>query len=344
MTPQNIDHHIDHRIDRRRALRRLAGAAAAGAAAHPLHALAQEPAALPMARIVVGSGAGSVIDILARRTAERLKPGYAQNVIVENRTGAAGQLAVSFVKTAPADGGTLLLTPSPHMVLFPHTYQNLPYNPGTDLLPVSMGASLDLAFAVGPAVPDPVKGLKDFVQWCKAHPAQAQFGSPAAGSTPHFAGAMLARAGGFSLDHVPYRGPTPAVQDMVGGQVAAACAPLGDIQTFAKAGKCRILGVASARRSPFAPEVATFAEQGFTDVVIQDWVGFFLPAGVPAAQVQQAQAALAKVLAAQDLREAMATSGYEVRTSSPGELAERMRAESERWKGIVKSLGFTAMS
>jgi len=312
--------------------------------APPQLAWAQKPQSLPLVRLVVGSGAGSVIDNLARRVGERLQPTYAVSAIVENRTGAFGQLAVSFVKGAPADGSTLLLTPSPHMVLFPYTFQNLPYQPAVDLMPVSIGATLDLAFAVGPAVPEQIRTLNEFVLWCKANPDKAQFGSPAAGSTPHFAGAMLARAGNFKLTHIAYRGPGPAVLDMVGGHVSAACVPLGDVQTFANLNKCRILGTTGSKRSIFAPKVSTFLEQGYKDVVIQDWVGFFLPAKTPIAQFRRAQEDIVRALSNKELQDAMAASCYEVTNSTPEALAERMRTETARWKEVVTSLGFTAVS
>lgn len=310
----------------------------------PQLAWAQKSASLPLVRLVVGSGAGSVIDNLARRVGERLQPAYALSAIVENRTGASGQLAVSFVKGAPADGGTLLLTPSPHMVLFPYTFQSLPYQPTVDLIPVSIGATFDLAFAVGPAVPEQITTLKEYVRWCRANPDKAQFGSPAAGSTPHFAGAMLAKAENFNLIHVAYRGPGPAVLDMVGGHVSAACVPLGDVQTFANSNKCRILGTTGSKRSKFTPKVSTFLEQGYRDVVIQDWVGFFLPAKTPAAQIRRAHEEIVRALSNKELQEAMAASCYEVTNSTAEALAERMRTETARWKDIVTSLGFSAVS
>ena len=306
--------------------------------------LAQSSGALSLARIIVGSGAGSVIDTLARRVCERLTPHYSQSAIVENRTGASGQLAVSYVKNAPKDGATILLTRSPHLVLFPYTFQNLPYRPATDLMPVSIGATFDLAFAVGPAVPEQVRNLHDFVRWCKANPDKSQFGSPAAGSTPHFAGAMLARAGDFRLDHVAYRGPGPAVLDMVGGHIAAACAPLGDIHTFAKSEKCRILATTGSRRSIFMPGVPTFSEMGFKDVVIQDWVGFFLPANTPKPLQKNAQDEIVRVLSNKELQEAMAANCYETGGGTAEALAERMRIETARWKSVVTALGFTAVS
>jgi tripartite-type tricarboxylate transporter receptor subunit TctC len=297
-----------------------------------------------MARIVLGSGAGSAIDALARRVAEKLQPSYAATVIVENRAGAGGQLAVGAAKVAAPDGLTLLLVPTPYMAIYPHTYRKLPYKPDTDFIALSLAATLNLGFAVGPMVPPEVKGLRDFAAWCRANPSKANFGSPAAGSTPHFAGAMLARAGQFTLEHVAYRGPTPAVVDLVGGQIAAACVPIGDLHAMAATGKCRLLGTSGSKRSRFAPEVPTFAEQGFNDVVIEDWFGFFLPAGTPAATVARASAALQAALSRPDLQQAMEPSCLEVRGSTPEAFAALLQADTARWAPVVKAIGFTADS
>jgi tripartite-type tricarboxylate transporter receptor subunit TctC len=298
----------------------------------------------PLARIVIGSGPGSAIDVLARRVAEKLQSGYAASIVVENKTGASGQLAVSAVKTAPADGMTLLLVPTPYMAIYPHTYKKLPYKPDEDFIAVSRAATLNLALAVGPAVPPEVKGLREFAAWCRENPAKASFGSPASGSTPHFAGVMLARAANFKLEHVPYRGPTPAVQDMVGGQIAAACTAIGDVQTFAAAGKCRLLGTSGAKRSRFAPDIATFAEQGFGDVVIEDWFGFFLATGTPAAQVARASTALRAALGRPDIQQPMEQSCLEVQGSTPEAFTAQVKADTARWAPVVKAIGFTADS
>jgi tripartite-type tricarboxylate transporter receptor subunit TctC len=327
-----------HALSRRHV---IAGAAGLAASVACPAVRAQVPA---LARIVIGSGPGSAIDVLARRVAERLQPGYAGTVVVENKTGASGQLAVGSVKTAPPDGTTLLLVPTPYMAIFPHTYRKLPYKPDEDFVAVSRAATLNLGFAVGPMVPPEVKSLRDMVAWCRDNPAKANFGSPAAGSTPHFAGVMLARAGNFKLEHVAYRGPTPAVQDMVGGQIAAACAAIGDLQSFAASGKCRLLGTSGSRRSRFAPDVPTFAEQGFGDVVIEDWFGFFLAAGTPPAQVARAATAIRAALARPDIQQAMETMCLEVQGSTPEAFAAQVKADTARWAPVVKAIGFTADS
>jgi tripartite-type tricarboxylate transporter receptor subunit TctC len=321
--------------------RLMAGAVGFAAAAASPALRAQAPA---MARIVLGSGAGSAIDTLARRVAEKLQSAYAASVIVENKTGASGQLAVGAVRIAPPDGLTLMLVPTPYMAIYPHTYKKLPYKPDSDFIALSLAATLNLGFAVGPMVPPEVKSLRDFAAWCRANPSKANFGSPAAGSTPHFAGVMLARAGQFTLEHVAYRGPTPAVVDLVGGQIAAACVPIGDLQAMASTGKCRLLGTSGSKRSRFAPDVPTFAEQGFNDVVIEDWFGFFLPAGTPTAQVARASSAIQSALARPELQQAMEPSCLEVRGSTPEAFAALLKADTARWAPVVKAIGFTADS
>lgn len=297
-----------------------------------------------VARIILGSPPGSALDVLCRFVAEGLQPGYNRSVIVETRSGASGQIAVSTVKAAAADGMTILATPMPHMGIFPHSYRKLPYDPVADFAAVGMGAKFDLAFAVGPAVPPNVKNMAEFVTWCKATPGRGVFGSPAAGSTPHFVGAIAGRAAGIELTHVPYRGPTPAVTDMIGGQIAAACATVGDFLPYVQAGRCRILATTGVKRSTFVPDTATFFEQGFKEIVLDDWFGFFVPKKTPAGQVQKLSAALRTALARPETAKGMAERGLVPTWSTPKELADRVLADQAKWGPIVKSFGFSAES
>ena len=324
----------------RRALLKTGVLALAGAPG--LQALAQADAGV--ARIILGSPPGSALDVLCRFVAEGIQPAYARSAIVETRSGAAGQIAVTVVKAAAADGLTILATPMPHMGIFPHSYRKLPYDPIADFAPVGMGAKFDLAFAVGPAVPASVKNMADFIAWCKAQPGRGQFGSPAAGSTPHFIGAIAGRAAGIELAHVPYRGPTPAVTDMIGGQIAAACATLGDFLPYLQAGRCRVLATTGRQRSPFAPEAPTFLEQGFKELVLDDWFGFFVPAKTPSAQVEKLSAALRTALARPEAVKGLAERALVPAWSTPAELAARVKADQAKWGTIVKSFGFTAES
>ena len=308
-------------------------------------ALAQAQAApFENARIVTGFTPGGTSDTICRRVAERLKPGYAKTVVVENRSGAGGQIAIQFMKTVAPDGSTILQTPMSMLGIYPHIYKKLPYDPVGDLTPVSLGAVFDFGFAVGPAVPASVKNIADFLAWAKANEAQANYGSPAAGSTPHFIGVLIGRAGGVDLKHVPYRGTQPAILEMMGGQLPAVSGPIGEFTQHVASGRCRILGASGAQRSRFAPDVSTLAEQGYKDLVFNEWFGFYLPAKAAPEIMQRANAALRTALAGSDVVDGLALMGLEAKSSSAAELAAMLKADTERWGPIVKSIGFTAES
>lgn len=300
--------------------------------------------AFESARIVTGFPPGGTSDTICRRVAERLKPGYAKTVVVDNRSGAGGQIAIQHMKTQSPDGTTLLQTPMSMLGIYPHIYKKLGYDPVADLTPASLGAVFDFGFAVGPAVPATVKNIPDFLAWCKANPTQANYGSPAAGSVPHFIGVLIGRAGGVDLKHIPYRGTQPAILDMMGGQVPAVSGPVGEFTQHVASGRCRVLAATGAQRNKFAPDVATLAEQGFKDLVFSEWFGFYLPGKAPGDVVQRANSALRTALAAPDVIDGLAVMGLEAKSSSPGELEAMLKADSERWGPIVKSIGFTADS
>jgi tripartite-type tricarboxylate transporter receptor subunit TctC len=300
--------------------------------------------ALESARIVTGFTPGGTSDTICRRVAERLKPGYAKTVVVENRSGAGGQIAIQYMKTVPADGTTILQTPMSMLGIYPHIYKKLPYDPVADLTPASLGAIFDFGFAVGPAVPASVRNVNDFLAWCKANPTQANYGSPAAGSTPHFIGVLIGRAGGVDLKHVPYRGTQPAILEMMGGQLPAVSGPIGEFTQHLASGRCRLLAATGAQRSRFAPDVPTLVEQGMKDLAFNEWFGFYLPAKAPADVVQRVNAALRTALAAPDVVDGLAVMGLESKSSTAAELAAMQKADTERWGPIVKSIGFTADS
>lgn len=305
-------------------------------------AVAQKAEPLNLAKIILGSPAGTLLDLFARRMADAIQPSYAHNVIVENRVGAAGQISISAVKSLPADGTTILLVPSPLMYLYPFTYKKLPYDPVADFTPVALGSVFDAAFAIGPMVSASVKTMPEFFVWCKANPAQANFGSPAPASTLHFVGSMAARAANTDLTHVPFRGTTPAILDMIGGQIAAVCAPIGDFIPFLEGGKCRILATTGEKRSRFVPNVPTFLEQGYKDIVINDWFGFFVAAGTSPANVQRLNAAIKTALATPAVMKTMQDRGLEPHWSTSADLGARLKSDMDKWKPIAKSFNFTA--
>lgn len=331
----------DNEIDlNRRKVTALLGASAAGAMLAPGWAQADEP--LDLVKVVLGVPAGSLVDQVARTVAEFLRKGYASNTLVDNRTGASGILAVAAAKAAPADGRTVLVAASSPITLYPATYKKLPYNPDTDLIPVSTIVTFDLALAVGPMVPAEVKDLKGYFAWCKAHPDLASFGSPAAGSMPHFVGSMTARSAGVDLQHIPYRGPGPAVTDLIGGRLSAVVVPLVDVLQFSEAGKCRILALTGEKRSRFVPKVPTFAEQGFGEHAKRVWIAAFLPAGTPANRVRELSQALKAGLSDKSVIATLEGNAQEVQWSTPAELKAKIKAERSSWALAAKTLNFTA--
>lgn len=296
------------------------------------------------ARILAGFAPGGTVDVTARRVADKLRDVFAKSVVVENRTGAGGQIALSALKTSAADGLTLLVTPMSMLGIYPHTYKKLPYDPVADFQPVSQAVRFDFGLAVGPMVPASVKTLGEFAAWCKANPGNANFGSPAAGSVPHFVAELFSRAAALDLRHVPYRGTQPAIADLIGGQIASVSGPVGEFLQHLPGGKVRLLATSGATRSRFAPGVATYAEQGFKDIVFDEWFGFFMPAKVPAEALNRAAAAIRAALAAPDVVEGLAQMGLEARPSTPAELAALLKRDSERWAPLIKTIGFSADS
>ena len=303
---------------------------------------AHAQAGIETLKIVTGFAAGGTSDTTCRRVATRMSPGYARQAVVENRTGAGGQIAIQYVKGQPADGATLLQTPTSMLTIYPHIYKKLPYDAVADVTPVSLACVFDFGFAVGPAVPASVKSVPEFLAWAKANSAGANYGSPAAGSTPHFIGALLGKNGGVELKHAAYRGTQPAMLDLLGGNISAVSGPIGDITQHLASGKVRILGVSGTKRNRFAPDVPTFEEQGVKGASHSEWFAFLLPPKASPEVVARMNAALKTALAAPDVVEGMAGFGLEAMSSSPAELAEILRKDTAKWGPIVKQIGFTA--
>lgn len=333
---------------RRQILQTAAGASLIGTLGTALTFGARDAAAqaVEQVKILYGFPAGSSGDIAARRVAEKLAgTAYSKNAgIVENRPGAGGRIALDGLKVAAPDGATLAMSPFSCTSIYPHIYSKLSYDPLRDFVPVSISAIIHHGFAVGPMVPASVKTIREFLAWAKANPLLANYGSPAAGSTPHFIGALLGINAGVDLKHVPYRGSVPGITDVVGGQIAAMCTPHGDFLANHRAGKLRLLATSGAARSPFANDVASFAEQGFPELTTEEWFGFYAPARTPAAVVAAANAAINAALKDQGLIDGLGIVGLIARGSTPEAMAASQKAEFERWGPIVKKIGFTAES
>ncbi len=309
----------------------------------PLVARAQ---GLEQVKIINGFPAGGTADATSRRVGEQLRgSAYAKNAaVVENKPGAGGRIACETVKNAAPDGNTLLLTPYSCTAVYPHIYTRLSYDPFKDLMPVSIAAVMHHGLAVGSMVPASVRNVRDYVAWCKANPDKASYGSPAAGSLPHFLGALLSSYTGVPMQHVPYRGSVPGVADMIGGQIASMFTPSGDFLANHKAGKIRMIATSGPARSPFSPEVATFTEQGFPDLMVEEWFGFYAPARTPETIIDNANAAINAALRNPGVISSLGTFGLVAAGSSVRDMDKSQRDAYYRWGPLVKHIGFTGMS
>jgi len=327
-------------LSRRQILRGASASALLAGISHAALAQAQ----LENLKIITGFSVGGTSDNTCRRVAQALTGTYARSAVVENRTGAGGQVAIQAIKGLPADGATILQSPTSMFTIYPHIYKRLPYDPVADVTPVTLACAFDFGLAVGPMVPASVRTLAEFVAWAKANPNQATFGSPAAGSTPHFIPALLGIRAGFDFKHAPYRGTQLAMQDLLGGQIPAVSGPIGDLTQHLATGRVRILATSGARRNRFAPEVPTYSEQGFGELQHSEWFGFFLPPRSAPELVTRVNAALRSALAEKTVVDGLATFGLEAMSSTPAEFATLLRTDTAKWAPIVKTIGFTADS
>ena len=290
-------------------------------------------------KILVGFPAGGTADVAARWIADKLVPAHAKNAIVDNKPGAAGRIAIELLKNAPPDGRTTLVTPASTVTVYPYVYRQLSYNPTTDVTPVSLVATFVHGIAVGPMVPGEVKTLAQFADWAKANPGKANCGNPGEGSFPHFLTMLLARATGAPIQAVPYRGGAPAIADLTAGQLASLLLPEGSFLPF-RDGRARVLATSGSARSPFYPDIPTFAEQGVKELVVTEWFGLFMPPNVPPAIVTRASEAVGKVLATSEVKEAFAKAGMVPTPSTPAQLAAMMKHETDTWGPLIRSTGF----
>jgi tripartite-type tricarboxylate transporter receptor subunit TctC len=295
-------------------------------------------------RIYVGFAAGGTLDVIARRLADRFKGNYAETVIVESKVGAGGRIANEGVKNAAPDGATMVLSPSSPIVIFPHVYSKLSYEPQKDLIAVTPVCSNAQAFVVGPSVPEAVRTLQQFIAWAKANPDKGSYGTPAAGSIMHFQGLMFQQRAGIQLTHVAYRGMAAVVPDLLGGNLPSSMAVMGDVTQHIANGKLRALAVTSEKRSRFLPNVPTFAELGFGEVTGVDWYGLFVPARTPQVVVEKLHANAIAAVQDPALAESLDKAGFDPYTLPQAEFVKRIQSETLRWGPVVKASGFTAES
>ncbi len=289
-------------------------------------------------RVVVGFAAGGSVDALARLVADAVQTGLGRTAIVENRTGAAGRLAVEQVKAAPPDGSMLLLAPQGPMTLFPHVFRGLRYDPGKDFVPVTRVATGDFALTIGPLVP--AKDMKGFREWLRTAGDRATYGSPGAGTIPHFAGVSVARRIGVPMTHVPYRGSALSMNDLAGGTIAAAISPVTEALELHKAGRVTIIATTGSTRSPFVAGVPTLKELGI-DVDVPLWFAVYAPAATPADTLDKLRQAIHAALATPAAKQRLAQLGLTPAPSGSAELLVIQRRELDMWGPVVQASGFT---
>lgn len=311
--------------------------AVAGVALFVAAMMAQAQVDKPV-RLLVGFAPGGSADIAARLIAERLAAELKHNVVVENKPGAGGRIAATMLKDAAPDGSTLMLAPIVVPVLAPLVFSKLAYDPLADFAPVAHVANFQFGLSVNAS--HPAKSVQDLVAWFKANAAQANFGSPAPGSLPHFFGVMISRGAGIDLVHVPFNGGGPLMNALVGNQVSSGIDTLVDQIEMHRGGKTRILATSGAARSPLLPEVPTFAEAGLKGVEGSSWFAVYAPARTSAATLRQLNAAINKALEAPEVKERFAKLGLEPTGGSAADLVALMKRDTERWGPVVKASGF----
>ena len=305
-------------------------------AALPLLPAALQAQDKPPLRIVVGFPPGGSADGLARLVAEAIKDDFG-SVMVDNKPGAAGLIALRMVKAAKPDGQTVLILPSGPLVLFPHTHKKLDYDPVKDFTPISQIARFQFGVPSGPATQ--VKSIAEMAAKAKADPKSATYGSPGNGTLPHFMGALFEQSAGIALQHVPFQGGGPANTALLGGHIGYKFDVVSETAALHRDGKVRIIAVSGATRDPQVPEVPTLREQGIA-MEATAWFAMLAPAGLDAATAARLERAVSAGVRKADVRERMARFGYEVIGSTGSELAAAQRADLARWEKPIKATGF----
>jgi tripartite-type tricarboxylate transporter receptor subunit TctC len=321
--------------------RDLLAAASGGIVAASMRGAQAQTVKKPV-HIIVGFPAGGGTDVTARVLAEALRGAYASTVLVENKPGASARLAVDYVKNADPDGSTMLFTPDFPMTLYPHSFKSLNYDPLKDFTPVAPATTSMLSFNVGPAVPATVKSLKDYMQWCKANPDKANYGTTSAGATPHFAGVMLSKEANVPMTPVHYKGGAPALQDVIGGHIPMSVNPLSESLPLHHAKTVRALAVTGAKRSRFLADVPTANESGY-DVVVESWLGVFLPAKVPNDISRALSTAMKDASQSATMKESLAKFASEATYQTSEQFTETIKDDLKRWGPVVKASGFVAV-
>lgn len=330
--------------------RHLLGSAAATAAtglglALPGHGWAQERLSVGAARVTVGFPAGDMADSIARLFSDNLRGRFAETVLVDNKPGAAARLAISQYVRYKNDGSEVLFTPGAMIVLFPHVFAKLAYDPMKELTPVTNVATSAFVLAVGPGVPSDVQTLAQYLAWTKRDPRNLSYATSGAGSGIHLSAEYLGKLSNTPLQMVPYKGASLAATDLVSGQIPAQMASLPSLIEFARAGKVRLLAVTSGERLKLLPDVPTFTELGFPQLVTDDFFGFFLPAGAPPAAVRALEAAIQRAVKDEKVAPTLERMGLALTPSAdPASFSAFVQNEHRKWGNIAKTVGFNPLA
>jgi tripartite-type tricarboxylate transporter receptor subunit TctC len=289
-------------------------------------------------KIYVGFPPGGATDVVARMLADKLKDVMNQPIIVENKPGAGGMIATQQLKAAPADGSVVMVTIDHSHVIVPLTFKAPGYDPLTDFTPLAGVATYYNVMAVASSIN--VKSTDEFGFWLKANPDKANYGIPALGSVPQFAGLLVGKALGTPMVPVPYRGGAPLVQDLLAGQIPAGFISLTESIDHHRAGKLRVLAVSGTKRAKAAPDIPTFLEQGIKGIDKNPWIAIFGPKGMPPEFVARFTKAVATVLNDPEIVVKLASMGNVVEYAPPAELQTWVSSATAHWGPVIRDSGF----
>ncbi|MDB5821996.1 MAG: LacI family transcriptional regulator [Herminiimonas sp.] len=286
--------------------------------------------------IVIPFAAGGTTDIIGREVGQKLSEELKQPVIIDNRPGAGGTLGASLVAHASPDGYTLFLSTVAH-AMAPGIYKKLPYDFIKDLDPIGMVATTPNILVVNPSVP--VNNVSELISYIKAHPNTVNYGSAGSGSTEHFSAELFRSMTGVDITHVPYKGGSPMMTDLIGGQIQMAIETSASATPYVRSGKVKALAVTGTKRSATFPNLPTMDEAGIKGYTVTTWFALMAPHGTPAAVEERASAALAKVLKDPALQKRFEDQGVSAGTLGSGELAGFIKSETARWGDVARKAG-----
>ena len=285
-------------------------------------------------KFVVPFPAGGVLDVLTRTVAEPLQTASGKTIVVENLPGAAGNIGIQQVARAQPDGATVLFVPQGNITINATLLPNMPFKWDKDFTPVTLLAYAHNVLVVHPSVP--AKTVAEFIALAKAQPGKLNYASPGNGSSLHLIGELVAHEAKIDIVHVPYKGTTQALQDLVGGQVQAMYGAVPTLLPAIKAGQVRALAVTTARRSEQLPDVPTLAEAGIKGIDVPSWYGVMLPAATPPALVARVQASMGAAIAQPVVRDKLLAQGLIPVANTPADFAAQIQRETAVWAAIIR--------